>query len=171
MDKAKEIIPEVLDSFNKIFGRKYPSYIEDYNPNDADVCLFINGAHSQTARYAIANLKKQGVNLALCKLRFVRPWTTDELAEVLSHYKVVGVVETNNSFGISREAGVFTPEVAATLYNLPEKKRPILISFMAGLGGEAIRLDDFYFMAKKLTDIADRKKIKKPVYWIGFEEE
>jgi len=171
MDKAKEIIPEVLDSFNKIFGRKYPSYIEDYNPNDADVCLFINGAHSQTARYAIANLKKQGVNLALCKLRFVRPWTTDEIAEVLSHYKVVGVVETNNSFGISREAGVFTPEVAATLYNLPEKKRPILISFMAGLGGEAIRLDDFYFMAKKLTDIADRKKIKKPVYWIGFEEE
>ena len=83
----------------------------------------------------------------------------------------MGVVETNNSFGISREAGVFTPEVAASLYNLPESKRPILISFMAGLGGEAIRLNDFYFMAKKLVDTADRKKIEKEVYWIGFEKE
>jgi len=171
MDNAKEIIPEILNDFNKIFGRKYDSYIENYNPNNANICLFINGAHAQTARFAIANLKKQGVNLALCKLRFVRPWATEEIAEALSQYKVVGVVETNNSFGISREAGVFTPEVAASLYNLPESKRPILISFMAGLGGEAIRLEDFYFMAKKLADTAARKKIEKEVYWIGFEEE
>ena len=171
MNEAKEIIPEIIGDFNKIFGGKYDSYIENYNPNDAEICLFINGAHAQTARYAIANLKAQGVNLALCKLRFVRPWATDEIAEALSQYKVVGVVETNNSFGVARQAGVFTPEVAATLYSLPENKRPILISFMAGLGGEAIRLDDFYFMAKKLTETADRKKIEKPVYWIGFEEE
>ena len=170
MNKAKEIIPEILSDFSEIFGRKYASYIEDYNPNDADICLFINGAHAHTARYAIANLKKQGVNLALCKIRFVRPWATEEIAEVLSHYKVVGVVETNSSFGISRQAGIFTPEVAATLYNLPENKRPILMSFMAGLGGEAIRLNDFYFMAKKLTEAAERKKIEKSVYWIGFEE-
>jgi len=170
MNKAKEIIPEILSDFSEIFGKKYDSYIEDYNPNDADICLFINGAHAHTARYAIANLKKQGVNLALCKIRFVRPWATEEIAEALSHYKVVGVVETNSSFGVSRQAGIFTPEVAATLYNLPENKRPILMSFMAGLGGEAIRLDDFYFMAKKLTEAAERKKIEKLVYWIGFEE-
>ena len=170
MNKAKEIIPEILSDFNEIFGKKYPPYIEDYNPNDADICLFINGAHAHTARYAIANLKKQGVNLALCKIRFVRPWATEEIAETLSRYKVVGVVETNSSFGISRQGGVFTPEVAATLYNLPENKRPILMSFMAGLGGEAIRLNDFYFMAKKLTEAAERKKIEKLVYWIGFEE-
>ena len=170
MNKAKETIPEILSDFSEIFGKKYASYIEDYNPNDADICLFINGAHAHTARYAIANLKKQGVNLALCKIRFVRPWATEEIAEALSHYKVVGVVETNSSFGISRQAGIFTPEVAATLYNLPENKRPILMSFMAGLGGEAIRLNDFYFMAKKLTEAAERKKIEKLVYWIGFEE-
>ncbi len=171
MDKAKEIIPGIMDDFKRIFGRKYDPFIEDYNPNNAEVCLFINGAHAHTARYAIANLKSQGVNLALCKLRFVRPWATDEIAEALSRYKVVGVIETNNSFGVAREAGVFTPEVAATLYSLPENKRPLLISFMAGLGGEAIRLKDFYFMAKKLMNTAQRKKIEKPVYWIGFEED
>lgn len=171
MNKAKEIIPEILSDFNKIFGIKHDSFIENYNPNDAEICLFINGAHAQTARYAIANLKKQGVNLSLCKLRFVRPWATEEIADALSQYKVVGVVETNNSFGVSRQAGVFTPEVAATLYSLPENKRPMLLSFMAGLGGEPIRLNDFYFMAKKLTEAADRKKIEKSVYWIGFEED
>ncbi len=171
MDKAKQIITEILGDFNKIMGRKYDPYIEDYNPNDAEICLFINGAHAQTARYAIANLKAQGVNLALCKLRFVRPWATEEIAEALSQYKVVGVVESNNSFGVARQAAAFTPEVAASLYDLPESKRPLLMSFMAGLGGEAIRLDDFYFMAKKLAEAADRKKIDKPVYWIGFEKD
>jgi len=170
MNQAKEIIPEVLSDFNKVFGRKYDSYIENYNPNDADVCLFVNGAHSQTVRYAIANLKAQGVNVALCRIRFVRPWATEEIAEVLSQYKAVGVVETNNSFGVAGQAGVFTPEVAATLYSLPENKRPMLMSFMAGLSGEVIRLNDIYFMAKKLVQAADRKKIEKPVYWIGFEE-
>lgn len=171
LDKAKELIPEVIADFNKVFGRKYDPYIENYNPFDSDVCLFINGAHAHTARYAIANLHQNGVSLGLCKIRFIRPWATAEVAEELSKYKVVGVVETNNSFGISRGAGVLTAEVAASLYDLPESKRPLLVSFMAGLGGEAIRLNDFYYMARKLVEAADSKKIEKPVYWIGFEED
>ncbi len=170
MDKAKEIIPEILDDFNKIFGRKYDPYIENFNPYNGEVCLFINGAHAHTCRYAIANLHKEGVNMGLCKIRFVRPWATEEIAEELSKYKVVGIVETNNSFGISGGAGVFTTEVSASLYSLPEGKRPMIISFMAGLGGETVRLNDFYFMAKKLIETAERKKIEKPVYWVGFEE-
>jgi len=74
----------------------------------------------------------------LCKIRFIRPWATKEIAEALSKFKVVGVVETNNSFGVALGAGSLTPEVRATLYDLP--KRPLVVSFMAGLGGEAIRL-------------------------------
>ena len=168
MEKTKEIIPEILNDFARVFGRKYPPYIEEYMTDRADVALFINGAHAHTARYAIRNLKQQGVDVGLCKIRFIRPWATKEIAEALSKFKVVGVVETNNSFGVALGAGILTPEVRATLYDLP--KRPLVVSFMAGLGGEAIRLDDFYYMAKILTETARSGKIEKPVYWIGFEE-
>jgi hypothetical protein len=41
---------------------------------------------------------------------------------------------------------------------------------MAGLGGEAITLNDFYFIAEKLDKIVKSGKLEKPVYWLGFEE-
>jgi len=55
MEKTKEIIPEILDDFARVFGRKYSPYIEEYMTDRADVALFINGAHAHTARYAIRN--------------------------------------------------------------------------------------------------------------------
>lgn len=168
MEKAKEIIPELVDDFGRVFGRKYAPYMEEHMTDGADVALFINGAHAHTARYAIRNLKQRGINVGLCKIRFVRPWATEEMAEILGKFKAVGVVETNDSFGSALAGGCFAPEVRATLYDLP--KRPVVISFMAGLGGEAIRLDDFYYMARVLTQAARTGKAEKPVYWIGFEE-
>jgi hypothetical protein len=41
-------------------------------PNNGEVCLFINGAHAHTCRYAIANLHKEGVNMGTCKIRFCK---------------------------------------------------------------------------------------------------
>ena len=60
-------------------------------------------------------------------------------------------------------------KLRASLYDLPE--RPLVTSFMGGLGGEVILLDDFYYMAKILTQMVKDKKTKRHVYWIGFEEE
>jgi hypothetical protein len=42
---------------------------------------------------------------------------------------------------------------------------------MAGLGGDVILLEDFYYMAKVLTQMVKDKKTHQHVYWIGFEEE
>ncbi len=60
-------------------------------------------------------------------------------------------------------------EVSASLYDLD--KRPLLTSFMAGLGGDVILLEDFYYMAKILKQMVEEKKTRQKVYWVGFEDE
>ncbi len=59
--------------------------------------------------------------------------------DVLSKFKVVGVIETNMGLGSVSSGGVLYGEVCAALYE--SAKRPLVLSFMAGMGGEAIVLE------------------------------
>jgi hypothetical protein len=47
----------------------------------------------------------------------------------------------------------------------------MVTSFMAGLGGDVILLEDFHYMAKILQKMVKDNKTQKVVYWVGFEEE
>jgi hypothetical protein len=56
----------------------------------------------------------------------------------------------------------------ASLYNVPNK--PLVTSFMAGLGGEIVTLDMFYDMAKVLSGAVKNQKVNHS-YWVNFEPE
>jgi len=168
MMASMPVIEEAIDDFGRIFGRTYSPFVEEFMTDDADLAFFINGAHAQTARYAIGHLREREVKVGLVKIRFIRPWPTDAIMESLSKFKAVGIIETNSSFGIARGGGILAPEVCGSLYDAPQ--RPLIASFMAGLGGEPITLNEFYFVAEKLSQIARQGKAEKPVYWLGFEE-
>jgi pyruvate/2-oxoacid:ferredoxin oxidoreductase alpha subunit len=81
---------------------------------------------------------------------------------------VVGVIETNLGLGSVSSGGTLYAEVCAAVYENP--KRPLIMSFMAGMGGEAIVLKEFYWMTQKMTDALKRGKIEKRTHWVGFEE-
>ena len=49
-------------------------------------------------------------------------------------------------------------------------KRPLVLSFMAGMGGEAIVLKEFYWMTNKMLEAQKRGGIEKRTHWVGFEE-
>jgi pyruvate ferredoxin oxidoreductase alpha subunit/oxalate oxidoreductase subunit alpha len=168
MMAAAPVIEEAVEDFGRIFGRKYSPFVEEFMTEGADLVFFINGAHAHTARYAIKHLREKGVPVGLVKIRFIRPWPTDAIRESLSKFKAVGIVETNSSFGIARGGGILGPEVCASLYDVSQ--RPLIASFMGGLGGEPITLNEFYFIAEKLRRMAESGKTEKPVYWLGFEE-
>jgi pyruvate ferredoxin oxidoreductase alpha subunit/oxalate oxidoreductase subunit alpha len=91
------------------------------------------------------------------------------VAEALSKFKAVGVIETSTSYGGAMRGGNLLHEVRASLYDLPQ--RPITTSFMAGLGGEVIPLHEFYYMAETLAKYMQAGKAKKHVHWVGFETE
>jgi pyruvate ferredoxin oxidoreductase alpha subunit len=107
------------------------------------------------------------VKIGMAKLRFVRPWPTEAVAEALSKVKAVAVVETQTSYGGATRGGGLMFEVCTSLYDVP--KRPLVTSFMAGLGGEVVKVEDFEYMAKHLTKAIKDGKVCKKVHWIGFE--
>ncbi len=114
-------------------------------------------------------LRPDSVKIGLVKLRFVRPWPTQEVAEVLSRFKAVGVVETSTSYGGAMRGGNLLHEVRASLYDCPQ--RPLTTSFMAGLGGEMVPLKEFYWMAEVMTKALQDGKMKKNVFWVNHEKE
>lgn len=162
-----KVIKEATEEFNKIFGRNYDPFLEKYKLEDAEIAFFIQGAHANTCRQVVDTLRKQGLKAGMARLRWVRPWPTIEIVEALGHVKAIGTIETSTSYGGAMRGGNLIHELRASLYDLDE--RPLVTSFMAGLGGETIWPEDFHFMAKVLSQMVKEKRTRKYVYWIGFE--
>jgi pyruvate/2-oxoacid:ferredoxin oxidoreductase alpha subunit len=164
-----KVIEEAVADYNKIFGRNIDPYLEQYEMKDAEVAFFIQGAHANTCKAAIRQLRKKGLKVGIVRPRWIRPWPTQQIMEALAHVKAVATVETSTSYGGATRGGNLIHEVSASLYDL--EKRPLLTSFMAGLGGDVILLDDFYYMANILSQMIKEKKVRQKVYWVGFEDE
>src|SRR5512139_4187303 len=47
---APAVIKEAIDDFNRIFGRSYSPFVEEFMTEDAEIGFFIMGAHTMTAR-------------------------------------------------------------------------------------------------------------------------
>jgi pyruvate ferredoxin oxidoreductase alpha subunit len=168
MEGSIAVIEQVHDEFAKIFGRRYDPWVEEFMTDDAEVVFFLQGAHGVTARYAIKHLRDRGVKVGMVRLRTIRPYPTDRVKDVLSKFKVVGVIETNMGLGSVSSGGSLYAEVCSALYE--SQKRPLVVSFMAGMGGEAIVLKEFYWMTQKMLEAQKRGKIEKRTHWVGFEE-
>jgi pyruvate ferredoxin oxidoreductase alpha subunit/oxalate oxidoreductase subunit alpha len=161
-----KVIEEATADFNRIFGRNYDPFVEQYKLADAEIAFFIMGAHANTARAAVDRLRKQGVKAGMARLRWVRPWPTHQLAAARGHVKAIGVVETSTSYGGAMRGGNLIHELRASLYDLDD--RPLVTSFMGGLGGETIWPADFDYMAKILSEMVKEKRTRRYVYWLGM---
>jgi len=169
MANAYGVIREATDDFNRIFGRNYAPFVEEYMTDDAEAVFLLMGAHTWVARAAVRQLRKQGEKVGLVKLRFVRPFPTEDLQQILQKFKVVSVIDTNSAFGISLGGGVLLTEVRAALYEQPA--RPRIIGFVAGLAGDVVTNEDFSGMAKVMLDVLKTGKIDKEAYWVPFDLE
>jgi pyruvate ferredoxin oxidoreductase alpha subunit/oxalate oxidoreductase subunit alpha len=163
------VIEKAVAEYNAIFGRNLDPWLEKYMIEDAEVAFFIQGAHANTCKSAIGHLRAQGLKVGMVRPRWVRPWPTQQITETLAHVKALACVETSTSYGGAMRGGNLVHEVRASLYDLD--KRPLITSFMAGLGGDVIMLEDFYYMAGILKQMVEEKKVRQHVYWVGFEDQ
>ena len=163
------VMERAVADYNAIFGRNLDPWLEKYMIEDAEVAFFIQGAHANTCKSAIGHLRAQGLKVGMVRPRWVRPWPTQQITETLAHVKALACVETSTSYGGAMRGGNLVHEVRASLYDLD--KRPLITSFMAGLGGDVIMLEDFYYMAGILKQMVEEKKVRQHVYWVGFEEQ
>ena len=78
-------------------------------------------------------------------------------------------METNLGLGGASYGGILSLDVTTALYHMTGE-RPLVTSFMAGLGGETVPIAEFDWMAGKLTRAIRDGRVEKAAHWVGFEE-
>jgi pyruvate ferredoxin oxidoreductase alpha subunit len=169
MKRAYTVIEEAYADFRKVFGRGPENpWFEEYMTDDADVVLVGMGTISLSLKVAIRNMRQQGKKVGLVRLRWFRPFPTDRLVAALAKAKAIGVIDRDYSFGSPFASGVVANEIRAALYN--SEKRPPLLSFICGLGGREVMLEDVYKAADLCYNAAKTGKSDAKTTWLGVRE-
>jgi pyruvate ferredoxin oxidoreductase alpha subunit len=169
MRRSVGVIREAYDEFKGIFNRGDPSpFIEEYMMDDADIVLVGMGTLSLPVRVAIRRMREQGKKVGFLRIKFFRPFATEEVREVLSNCKAVGVIDRDYSYGSPSFGGVLFNELRSVLY--PLEKRPLMLGFVAGLGGREVMVRDVDQMVDMVQKAVDTGKIERENTWIGVRE-
>ena len=104
--KAAEKIKAADEEFGKLFGRSYGGMVEAYQCEDAEAILITLGSVAGTARCVVDAYRAEGKKVGLLKIRCMRPFPAEEIAEIVKNAKAVGVLEKDISFGF--EGTVYT---------------------------------------------------------------
>lgn len=147
------VVLEVWAEWEKKFGRAYKP-VESYRADDAEILINIAGAVSGTARVAIDRMREEGRKVGMIRPRLWRPYPFEDMRAAVKGAKGVAVVDRALSFG--GPGGPIASELRSCLYPLAEK--PVVASFIAGLGGRDVTIDDFY------TIVAETEKIIETGY-------
>src|SRR3989449_4207467 len=115
-------------------------WFEEYMTDDAEVILVGMGTISLPIKVAIREMRAKGKKVGLVRLRWFRPFPTDRLVAALSRAQALGVIDRDYSFGSPFGSGLVANEIRAALYNAA--RRPPLLSFICGLGGREVTLED-----------------------------
>ncbi|KGK99758.1 pyruvate synthase [Methanococcoides methylutens] len=153
---ALEIYKEVCDDFERIFGRKY-EVIDEYMMEDAEYILVMTNSFSTLGKAAVKRAREDGVKAGLLRPRFLRPFPESEIKNALKGKKAVAVIDQNISVG---KGGIIYSEMAGCLYN--EIDRPLLLSFIGGLGGKNISQKEFEFIFEKMISASDTGIVEPP---------
>ena len=169
MKRASTVIEEAYADFRRVFGRGPENpWFEEYMLDDAEIVLVGMGTISLPMKVAIREMRSKGQKVGLLRLRWFRPFPTERIVAALSKAHAIGVIDRDYSFGSPFNSGVVANEIRAALYNAD--KRPPLLSFICGLGGREVTLED----VKKATDMcyaaAKAGKAEARTHWLGVRE-
>jgi Pyruvate:ferredoxin oxidoreductase and related 2-oxoacid:ferredoxin oxidoreductases, alpha subunit len=153
---SKEVIVEAGKEYMKrvVPIGSYSTLNESYKLEDADYAVVIMGAWSLDAMQAVDELRKEGLKVGVYRVRFVRPWTEEEVVKALSDKSVL-VLDRSVSFG---RGGQLYTEVKASLPDTDIK------GVITGLGGVSV--------GKNEMKVIIRKFVEKPqgIEWFYPEE-
>ncbi|MBS3788333.1 pyruvate ferredoxin oxidoreductase [Candidatus Bipolaricaulota bacterium] len=161
-ETAKGAIGDITEDYADQFGRDYVGMVEEYGPENPDVTLVTLGSVTGTVRDVVDKLNDQGREVGLVKLRTLRPFPYEQLADILKGTGAVGVLEKDISFGY--EGAVFS-EVRSALQgtnNVPS------MNFIAGLGGRDITMENIENVYEKLFTMAETGESEGRIEFVGY---
>ena len=139
MQESLDVIVDVHEEWGKTFGRSYAPLVEEYRLDDAEYALVTMGGMSGTAKVAVDTAREAGEKVGLIKIKTFRPFPLKAVLKAVGNLKAVGIVDRSVSFGWN--AGPVYQEMLSAMYFI-EKRIPA-VSFIAGLAGADITLEDF----------------------------
>lgn len=136
--RAEDVLTEIWREFETMFGRRYCS-LDTYRTDDAEIILVTMGAIGETARIAVDEMRLDGIDVGVVRIRLWRPLPQQELVQVLKHAKIVSVLDRMLTPGGS--GGPIGEALRSIFYDI--EPRPKIMDFVVGLGGREIRRRTF----------------------------
>lgn len=167
IDAAMRRVIEVADQadreFGERFGRRHP-IVEEYRTDGAEVLLVASGTVAGTARSVVDARRAAGERVGLVKIHLFRPFPFAAMRKALAGptVKKVAVIDRNISFG---HGGIMASEIRAALCR--EVSRPIVFSFVAGLGGRDITPET---IDSVVAHTIDHGAPDDDTLWVGLKE-
>jgi pyruvate ferredoxin oxidoreductase alpha subunit len=165
MKWAPAVIQRVGREYEKLCGRSY-GLVEKFNMEASDLVIIAAGSTAGTIKATIEELKEEGIDIGLLKIRTFRPFPQEEVQKVLRKVACVAVMDRSASFGAI--GGPIFLEVRSALYE--ENKKPAVISYIYGLGGREVTMDHIKKVADDLLRIKKTGKVKNLVNYLGVRE-
>jgi pyruvate ferredoxin oxidoreductase alpha subunit len=166
MRRARGVIEEATAEFGRVFGRgPADPFVDTYRMEDAEYALIGMGTVGLVGKVAVDRMRAAGKKVGFVRVKWFRPFPQPELRSLLRNVKGVGIVDRDYSFGSSSHAGVLYTEVAAALY--PEPVRPVLVPFIAGLGGREVSAENMAEMEDITEQVTARGEQDASCQWIG----
>ena len=162
MERAKQVVKEVDEEFQKIFGRSY-GVVERFHWENPRIALVTTGTITSTARHILMEDRKfEGVGLL--KIKMFRPFPFEEIVEVLKDVEKVAVIDRNISLG---HKGIFLEEIESALSQL--ERKPKVFGFITGLGGLDITSE---IIREAINYSLEHEKPEKSIVWLpqGIEQ-
>ena len=100
--------------------------------------MVIAGSSAGTGKKVVDDLREKGIKAGLLKIRLFRPFPGREIAKALKNVKAIAVMD--KSEGLSGNGGPIFTDISAAVYG--ELKDAILTSYIYGLGGRDVRVED-----------------------------
>ncbi len=170
MRRAREVIIEAHEEFgDKIARRDEEPFIERYMMEDAEIAVVGMGTLAMPVKVAVRKLREQGKKIGFVRVRWFRPFPTEELQDALGGVQAVGVIDRDYSMGSTFYGGVLATELRSALY--PLENSPKVLSLIAGLGGREVSTDNVIEIADMVFDAAEGGGIDdQDTHWIGVRE-
>lgn len=161
LEKSENTIKKVSADFAKTFGRDSGGFIKTYKLKKADLVIVSMGSVVGTIKDLIDQLEEEGKNVGLLQICSYRPFPRYEVYNALKNKMNIVVLEKSISLG---RGGILASDVRWS-FPRAEKKDRNISSFIAGLGGRNIPLNDLRYMIEKVE--------KEPVEieFLGLKDE
>ena len=166
MKKAKEVIKEVSEEFEKWTGRKY-EFFEKYKLDDAEIAIVCMNSTAGTTKAVVDKLREQGVKAGLLKIRMYRPFPAEEVAEALSHLKAVAILDKADS--LNAAGGALFEDVTSAMY--VNKKQDPMVNYVYGIGGRDTTEKQLESVYTDLAEIVKTGEIGDSYRYLGLRRE